>query len=307
MVQRPIHRDEPLRRPTPDHRGLGPPRVRITQRRDAPRQQRARLDQLVHHRLVRRPILSALLAVDRDDLEPLKTGTDIRVAPELVDSVRDRDVDAFSLKPLGIRHPDFVVILAMARRGVNKARARIVRNMCPSKHRDIEAVALTCKRVRQRHVLKHGSVDITDTLPAAGLSGLHHALGELVCDDQLVARLDPWLERKTLLERFALIQAVGDLRIERDCAVCGYRPRRSRPYHHARVAKLQAGLRLCGFHKHTSNRKLHPDHLRLAVSVLDLRFRKRGLLNRAPHHRLRAALELSTHRDLQELLHRRRL
>ncbi len=55
-----------------------------------------------------------------------------------------------------------------------------------------------------------------------------------------------------------------------------------------------------------ADRKLHPDHVRLAIGVLDLRLGQRRLLHRRPHHRLRPALELSAHRHFQELVHRRR-
>jgi hypothetical protein len=42
-----------------------------------------------------------------------------------------------------------------------------------------------------------------------------------------------------------------------------------------------------------SHRKLHPDRVALVVVILDLGLRQRRALDHAPHHRLRAAIELA--------------
>ena len=182
----------------------------------------------------------------------------------------------------------------MARRRMHKARARIVAHMRPCEHRHIIRIARRTQRMRQRHRLQLRSTDIANALPTIGLCRFHHALGQLVREDQPITRLDPRLKRQTLLKTLAFIDAVSDLGIERHRAVRRDRPGRRRPDDDARA-----------FNAASLRRKLHPDHRRLAISVFDLRFRQRRLLHRAPHHGLRAALQLSAHRDLQEFLHRR--
>ncbi|MET3160875.1 hypothetical protein ABIF34_007900 [Bradyrhizobium japonicum] len=49
------------------------------------------------------------------------------------------------------------------------------------------------------------------------------------------------------------------------------------------------------------DREFHPDHVGGVVLVLDLGFRKRGLLDHAPHHRLGAAIERAVRGELHQL------
>ena len=103
------------------------------------------------------------------------------------------------------------------------------------------------------------------------------------------------------------IDAVGDLRREADRAVAGQRPRRRRPDDDAGAPIHQIESERCRvfvgarFQRDARHRKLHPHRVAGVILVLDLGFGERGLLDHAPHHRLRAAIERAVRRELHHL------
>jgi hypothetical protein len=144
------------------------------------------------------------------------------------------------------------------------------------------------QRVGQHHALAvHG----LDALPRRDLGGLEHVGGQLVGDDQAVARLGPGLELEAFLQRGDFEHRVGDVGIVRDRAVGRDGPGRGRPDHQLGA---DGGVRTL------DDRELHPDRWRDVVVVLDLGVGQGGALDRAPHHGLGAAIELAGGQELVE-------
>lgn len=105
------------------------------------RQQSARRDQRIHHRLVRRPVLAEILALKLNDLQPFKARRLLRELALLV----HRERDAFLAEML---RPDHKVVRTMTRRRVDEARTRVVRDVVAVEQRDVEVVALAAQRMR---------------------------------------------------------------------------------------------------------------------------------------------------------------
>ena len=99
-----IHRDEPLRRRTEDHRLLGPPAMRIAMRELTRRGQRPRS---LHRRI------NGYMRLE--DMQALKPRRVMGEGAVVVHGFRDRQV---------MRAAQIEVILTMARRDMHKARAR---------------------------------------------------------------------------------------------------------------------------------------------------------------------------------------
>ncbi len=89
IVQRLVHGDEPLRRVAEDHRRLGAPGVGIGVLQPAAGQQRAGLDQPVHHRRVGGAELAELLAFGLQHLEAAEQGDMIVIGPVRIDHLGD--------------------------------------------------------------------------------------------------------------------------------------------------------------------------------------------------------------------------
>ncbi len=138
-------------------------------------------------------------------------------------------------------------------------------------------------------MLEHhaGEVGGLDALPARDPGGLEDLLGQLIGEDQPVTRRGPRLEFQALFQSLDRVDAVVDARAVADRAVGRDGPGRGRPDHDRGVP--------------APNRELHPDRRAVVVGVLDLGLGQGGALDRAPHHRLGAAIELARHHELVEL------
>ena len=122
--------------------------------------------------------------------------------------------------------------------------------------------------------------------------------GKRVREDQKIAWLRPIVGRGLR----HLVEAIGDLRRIADRAVAGDRPRGRRPDDDRRAAiGFLQRLETPVVAERERDRKLHPDRVRGVILVFDLGFGERGLLDHAPHHRLRAAIERAVRGELHQL------
>ena len=282
-----VHRDEPLRRVAEDHRLLRAPGMRVLVLQPAAREQHARVHQRLDHGLVG----VALLALVVDDTLAGETGSVVGEGAVLVDGVGDRGVDAARLQLARIRHPDIEVLAAVAGRGVHEARAGVVGDVIAGQERDHELVSVAGEALQRMGALdriQRVGRDVTHLLESRDARLLEHAFGERVGEDQKIPHLGPIIGRRVR----DLVEAVGDLRRERDGAVAGQRPRRSGPDHDAGIGERAVRRR--------GDRKLHPHHIGRVVLVLDLGFGERGLLDDAPHHGLGAAIERAVGGELHQ-------
>ncbi|MNU56747.1 hypothetical protein D3C71_458480 [compost metagenome] len=292
VLQRLIHADEPLRRVAEDDRGLGAPRVRIGVLHPAARQQIARLDQLFDHRAVGGAELAGLLALGLQHLQAGEQGDVVIIGAVGVHRVRHLAV--------AVGLPDGVVIRAVARRSVDKAGAGVVGHMVAGQQGHGEAVTRVQRRQRVGAFQTRG-VDGVDAGEAADLGRLEHVLGQLVRDDEAIARLGPGLVVQTFLQRRDLIEAIGDLGAVADGAVGRDGPGRGRPDDDRgrRRAEGQQVVRVAV--GRADHRELDPDRGRDVVVILDLGIREGRALDRRPHDGLGAAIQLARVLELVEL------
>jgi hypothetical protein len=103
--------------------------MRIAERGDAASEEISRFDELIHHGLVGRTILPALLAFQLNDRETFEAGADVRVAPELINGVGDVRVDTEFIEPRFVSSPYVVVVFAVTRRCVHETRSGLSRDM----------------------------------------------------------------------------------------------------------------------------------------------------------------------------------
>ena len=122
---------------------------------------------------------------------------------------------------------------------------------------------------------------ISALLERFDLRRFHHVGSELVGEDVLVADLGPIVLRRCS----DFVEAVFDPDRERDRAVAGQRPRCRRPDDDELSARRSARASIAAAPQRGAiagtHRKLHPDHVRLIVLVLDLGLGQRGLLDHA--------------------------
>ena len=141
VLDRLVHRDEPLRRVAEDHRLLRAPGMRILVFEPAARQQHAGLDQRLDHGVVG----VALFALVVDDAFTRKTRRLIGERAIFIDGVGNRGVDATRLQFARIRGPDIEVLAAVAGRGVDKTGAGVVGDVIAFEQRDAEFVTAAAK------------------------------------------------------------------------------------------------------------------------------------------------------------------
>src|SRR5690606_19766107 len=96
----------------------------------------------------------------------------------------------------------------------------------------VEVVAAPTEWMRAVQALR---INVAETLPRRCLRCTQDIFSKLVRKDQLVAVLDPRVERQPLLNAGDFVDAVRDLRRERDRAVARDRPRGCRPDNDARI------------------------------------------------------------------------
>ncbi|MNX80269.1 hypothetical protein D3C86_1119240 [compost metagenome] len=144
-------------------------------------------------------------------------------------------------------------------------------------------------------------VDGVDAGEAADLGRLEHVLGQLVGDDEAVARLGPGLVVQAFFQRRDLIQAIGDVGAVADGAVGRDGPGRGRPDHHRGRGRAE-GQQVVGMAVgRADHRELDPDRGRDVVVILDFCIREGRALDRRPHDGLGAAIQLARVLELVEL------
>ena len=92
-----------------------------------------------------------------------------------------------------VLHPDVEVLAAVAGRGVHEARAVLVGDVVAGEKRDVEIVALVDfdERMCARDIRQLVAATRRDALERLDLCRFHNAVGELVGDNERVARPAP--------------------------------------------------------------------------------------------------------------------
>ena len=129
-----VQRDEPLRRVAEDDGLLGAPGVRILMLQAPARDERARF----HERLDDGVVGVALVALLGEDALACEARRVLGHDAVGVDGEGDGGVDAARFERGGIRHPDLVVVGAVAGRGVHEAGAGVVGDVIAIKQRNVE-------------------------------------------------------------------------------------------------------------------------------------------------------------------------
>ena len=123
VVKAAVDGDEPLRRVAVDDGGFGPPGMRIGVLQLALGKQRPGIGQLLDDRDIGR----ALLAIGQDDRLPAKQRQVSAVGAVGFDIVGHRQIEADA---------HLIIVVAMARRGMNKPGARIIGHMVAGEQGD---------------------------------------------------------------------------------------------------------------------------------------------------------------------------
>ena len=178
----------------------------------------------------------------------------------------------------------------MAGRGMHKAGTGVVGDVIADEKRHREPISATksFQRVRTLHCVHRIGGNIAQLFITRDTRLLEDAFREHIRQDQKIAILGPvvgWCVGD-------LVEAVGDLRRERDGAVAWQRPWRGGPNDDGRRCKRTVRRR--------RHRKLHPYRIARVVLVLDFGFSERGLFHHAPHHRLGAAIESAVGGELHQ-------
>ena len=169
--------------------------------------------------------------------------------------------------------PDQVVVLTVARRGVDKAGAGVVGDVIAFQEGNLETVIGV--KGRQGMGADHACwIDRVQTGPGGDLRRLGYIVRQLVGDDQAVAGPGPGLELQPGLHGRDLIEAIADLFREADRPVGRDGPGRGGPDDHA------------GLVRPFDHGELHPDGGAVVVVILHLGVGQGGALHRAPHDRL---------------------
>ena len=188
--------------------------MRILVLEAAAREQHARLHEGIDDGLVG----VALLALVVDDALAFEARRVLGEGAVLIDRVGDRGIDAARLQEPRRRRPDVEVFAAMAGRRVHEARARVVGDVVAVEERDAELVAAEVgiiERMQADHCINRLRWNRATLLECLDFGCLHDIASELVGEDILFANLRPVALRRCC----HLIEAVLDLRVERDCSI----------------------------------------------------------------------------------------
>ena len=180
-----------------------------------------------------------------------------------------------------------IVVHAMPRRGVHKARPRIVGHMVAREEGHVELIAVAAQGMGADEALGGAH---RDQLELCDLRRSHHGRPQLVGHNQPFTDLSPRQKVASRIDSGDFIFVILNARAVGDRPVGGHGPGRGRPDDDGGACGL-AG----------QHRKLHPDRRACVVVVLDLGVGQRRAFHRAPHHGLGAAIELAGHQELVEL------
>ena len=248
------------------------------------REQTAHFNKLVDHSLVR--VAFAALAVE--DILPTKKR---QISPKaaIIQNVIGDDL---------FEHPQVAIKLkffhAVRRRTMHKARAfRIGHKLRCTEITRLVPIALAAFSARERmqkaQARKFLGGNIAHTVP-------HPLVQPRLSKDvarKVVGQQEPFAHIGPALIRRArnLVKPVRNPCTVDHSLVAWHGPRRRCPDHNFRTLKIGSA----------NNLELHPNSKALLVVILDFGLRQRGLLHRAPHHRLTALIERAVHEELHEL------
>ena len=203
--QRLVHGDEPLRGVAEDDGLLGAPGVRVLVLHASARDQHPGFDERRNDGVVGIAFV-ALVVDDALAFQPRHVPGEAAVA---VDRERDGGVDSALPELGGVLHPDLEVLPAVPRRGVHEARAVLFRDVAAIEEGHLEVVAEAAQGMDTLHPGQLETVDgVVPPFVGFDLGSLHHPVGELRRQHELVAGLGPIALRR----RGHLIEAVLDLR-----------------------------------------------------------------------------------------------
>ena len=255
------------------------------------RPQGAGLDQLVHHGRVGGAEFAGLLALGLQHLEAGEQGNVIVVGSVGVDGVRHL------MMAVGL--PDLEIVRAVAGGRVDEAGAGVVGDVVAGEQGHGEAIA---GRERRQRVgaLEAGRIEVVDAGPAGDFRSAEDVFGQFVGNDQPVAGPGPGLELQPGLHGRDLIEAIGDLGTVADGPVGRDGPGRGGPDDHRRIGMAE-GQQVVGMRiGRAGDREFDPDRRADVVVVFDLGVSQGGALDRRPHDRLGAAIELARVLELVE-------
>ena len=190
--ERPIHRQEPLRRVAKDDWRLRAPAVGVLVLEFSARDERPGLDQRVDDGLVG----VAGFALIVDDALALEAGRFVGQSAVLVDRVGNAGIDASLLKQPRARRPKLEILAPMARSGVNEARARVFRHMVAVEQRNDETVAARMERMGADHECERIACDFAEKFERADLRRVEDALSQRLREDVGRADLGPIVRRR---------------------------------------------------------------------------------------------------------------
>ena len=181
------------------------------------------------------------------------------------------------------------VILAMARRDMHKACAGFGGNKITRQQRHIEFIAMPAQRMCGQR--------------AGKLRTLDHALDAMRANPGILFKLRqqgqryqqpiPDFQIRFFGQTFDMQKRVINLSAVGYRAIARHGPGRGGPDHHISAHQI-------------SRRRFQDAELRMQsradmIVIFNLRFRQRGFLNRAPHHRAQPAIERPIHQKLADL------
>ncbi len=182
-----VHGDEPLRRVAEDDRLLRAPGVRILVLQAAARDERTGVGQRLDDGVVG----VALVALVVEHALALEAGRVLGEDAVGIDGEGNGRVDAALFQLGAARHPDDVVVGAVARCSVHEAGARIVGDVIAVEQRHVEVVAERRKRMGDLQAAEHPARTSHDSSKLLDLCCFHDVIGELVGKDELIADLGP--------------------------------------------------------------------------------------------------------------------
>ena len=208
-----------------------------------------------------------------DDALAFEAGRLVGERAVLVDGVGNPGVDPALLEQPRARGPKLEVLAPVARRGVDEARARVLRHMVAVEQRNDKPVAARMERMGANHRGERIPFDFAKKFKRADPGRVENALGERLGDDVGRPDLRPIIGRGI---RYP-IAPVSDAPGEGDRAIARDGPGRRGPDDDGGVLGLDW--------------ERHIHRVADMVFIFDLGLSKRRLFDHAPHHRLRAAIE----------------
>ncbi len=253
--------------------------MRILVLEPAARDERAGFDQRVDDG----PVGVAGFPLVGDDALAFETGRLVSEGAVLVDRVRNAGVDPALLKQARARGPELEILASVAGRGVDEARARVLRHMLAVEQGNDEAVAEIVQRMRTGHRGQRVAFNLAQKLERSHLRRIENALSQRLRKDVSRAGLGPIASGRVRHP----VAPISDAAREGDRAISRNRPGRRGPDNDRGVLAL--------------DREGHVDRVADMVFVFDLGLGERGLFDDAPHDRLRAAIEKAVADEFEDL------